>query len=323
MNKYKKCDTINRAGDNMNYNEGSVFRSNLNILNIILFDRSASRDLVFATSMYKIHGELYKEDGYITPKLISGKMKNLIKPKINKKPSDIDRVKLIFDSWRFNVDNDKHNFKFDCNNVFGDELGSCLNVEDWKNSISKKILIMECEEATCLVTRYNLETKEVIEPFKRRGILDKRLNLINQNINDEKEWYDMVLVAYKSIYGFDYRGDNVLLARENLLHDFVDNYRYKFYKDPSEEQLIEVAKIVSWNIWQMDALKFVIPFSCINIRKEDFQLSIFEDENEALTGNWCMGCRFDDFKKHNGTYCKIKDWDSGKIIKFVDLVKKI
>lgn len=308
----------------MDYNEINVFRNNLNILNILLFDRSSSRDLVWGTSMYKLHGDLYKEDSYITPKLISGKMKNLIKPKISKKQSDMDRVKLIFDSWRFNVDNDnKHNFKFDCNNVFGEEVESCFNDEEWKNSISKKILVMECGEATCFVNRYNLEAKEVIEPFKRKGILDKRLSSINQNVDDEKEWYDMVLVAYKSIYGFDYRGDNVLLARENLLHDFVDNYKYKFDKYPSEDKLIEIAKIASWNIWQMDALKFVIPFSCINIKKEDFQLSIFEDENDALSGNWCMGCRFDDFKRHNGTYCKIKDWDTNKIIKFVNLVKKI
>ena len=49
----------------MSYNESSFFRKDLNILNILLFDRSASKDLVWATSMYKLHGDLYKEDGYI------------------------------------------------------------------------------------------------------------------------------------------------------------------------------------------------------------------------------------------------------------------
>lgn len=308
----------------MDYNESSAFRSNLNILNILLFDRSASKDLVWATSMYKLHGDLYKKEGYITPKLISGKMKNLIKPSANRKSNEIDRVKLIFDSWRFDVDNDdNYGFKFDYNNVFGEGLEEYFNKYKEDDFINKKILVMECEEGTCFVNRYNLETKEIVEPFKRNGIMDKKLNIINQKTDDENEWYNMVLLAYKNVYGFEYRGDNVLLTRENLLHGFVDNYKYKFGKKPSVERVTEIAKIISWNIWQMDALKFVIPHSCINVKKENFQLSIFEEENETLSGNWCLGCRLDEHTKHNGTYCKIKDWETGKIIKFVNLVKKL
>jgi hypothetical protein len=57
-------------------------------------------------------------------------------------------------------------------------------------------------------------------------------------------------------------GVNVLLARENLLLTFVDYYVKKFNVFPCLDYLIEIAIIISWNIWQMDGLKFVIPESC-------------------------------------------------------------
>ena len=86
-----------------------------------------------------------------------------------------------------------------------------------------------------------------------------------------------------------------------------------------------IAYIISWNIWQMDGLKFVIPGSCHE--EKITHTGLFESSEEIVP---CKGCEKGDFFKHNGIYCLIKDWEEkdsvtgeyGKTIRFVDLLKK-
>ena len=123
--------------------------------------------------------------------------------------------------------------------------------------------------------------------------------------------------ALKSIYGYDWQGDNILLARENILYTYIDYYKDKFNKKPSLDLIKQVAEIISWNIWQMDGLKFVIPNSCKNeIIKEYTLFGEVESKTE------CSGCKNGNYKNHNGIYCKIMNWEKNKIIKFYTLIKK-
>ena len=109
----------------------------------------------------------------------------------------------------------------------------------------------------------------------------------------------------------------MLLARENLLFTFVDYYESKFGVFPIKEYLKEIATIISWNIWQMDGLKYVIPGSCKD--KEDNQLSLFDLSTEKQP---CPGCAKNDPYAHTGIYCVIKDWKGNKTTKFVSLLKE-
>lgn len=80
--------------------------------------------------------------------------------------------------------------------------------------------------------------------------------------------------------------------------------------------LQKFAEIISWNLWQMDGLKFVIPDSC---KTEDVvEQDLFEIR---IISKACEGCKTKNPKKHNGIYCKIKDWETNKEIRFVDLLK--
>ena len=65
-----------------------------------------------------------------------------------------------------------------------------------------------------------------------------------------------------------------------------------------------IAYIISWNVWQMDGLKGVVPRSCKD--KVHREVSLFGESKEVITP--CEGCRTDNIFKHNGTYCLIKDW---------------
>ncbi len=96
-----------------------------------------------------------------------------------------------------------------------------------------------------------------------------------------------------SIYGYEWQGDNLILAREALFYTFIEYYRAKFGTDPLLESLKQIADIISWNLWQMDGLKGVIP-----------------------------GCKNKDIHSHTGRYALIKDWKENKVLTFVSLLKQ-
>ena len=110
--------------------------------------------------------------------------------------------------------------------------------------------------------------------------------------------------AVQSVYGYDWQGDNVLLARENLLYTFADYYAYKFTVPAIPPYLAEIAKILAWNIWQMDGIKFVVPNSCTSTV---YETSNMFDEGET-TVIPCPGCANNDHSNHNGIYARTYDW---------------
>ena len=109
----------------------------------------------------------------------------------------------------------------------------------------------------------------------------------------------------------------MLLAREALLITFIENFTHKFETEPPLDYIQNIAEIISWNIWQMDGLKGVIPNSC---KDEIIDISdFFETKTEIKK---CKGCETQNIKSHNGIYCNIMDWDIEKPIKFISLLEK-
>jgi hypothetical protein len=130
-------------------------------------------------------------------------------------------------------------------------------------------------------------------------------------------------VAFQSSYGYEWQGDNVLIARENLLYTFIDYYEAKFGRRPTLKLQEEFAEIISWNIFQMDGLKYVVPMSCHHEERITPAIfTLFEEIPEVVEKYECEGCKFNRPEKHNGKYVKIMDWKEGKKIKFVNLLKK-
>ena len=88
-----------------------------------------------------------------------------------------------------------------------------------------------------------------------------------------------------------------------------------------KEYLKEIAEILSWNIWQMDGLKMVIPGSC-----ERNAQPITDLFGEVLESAECPACKSGEMYGHIGTKCLIRDWrikDREKQkIPFVQLIRK-
>ena len=147
--------------------------------------------------------------------------------------------------------------------------------------------------------------------------MGRKLRVITENTSSPEEWFDWAKKAFKAIYAFEWQGDNLLLARENALYTFFDYYHDKFGDQPTKEQAQEIATIISWNFWQMDGTKGVIPNSC----HEDIHIeeTLFGQGEEVRIP--CKGCDTDDIRRHNGIYCKIMDWETGKPVRYIDLIK--
>ena len=77
----------------------------------------------------------------------------------------------------------------------------------------------------------------------------------------KKKWLRQVYRAYQSVYGYEYQGDNLLLAREAMFVSYIEYYQAKWQTDklPSMGSMQRIAEIVSFNIWQMDGLSYGIP----------------------------------------------------------------
>ena len=195
---------------------------------------------------------------------------------------------------------------------------------NWQDYVSLLKLEITCGEAPFIVSRYDpVSDKQELLPLKERvGLLDKKLKVVSQYCNTQAEWLKWAKVAFQSSYGFEWQGDSLLIARENLLYTFIDYFEDKFNEKPSIELQKEIAEIIVWNIFQMDGLKYVIPMSCeTEITIIEGKETLFDKGKDEIEEKPCEGCKNNLACSHNGTYVKIMDWKEDKVIRFVDMVR--
>lgn len=128
-----------------------------------------------------------------------------------------------------------------------------LSIEDnfWEEYIQFVMLEADCGTADYLCQRYDTETKEVIPVQDRNGFLDKRLRNLFKNATDYN-WFPWVKKAYQSIYSYDSLADNVYISRKKMLDTFIDACRHYKNVMPGNNEIHQIAIILSYNIWQMD-----------------------------------------------------------------------
>ena len=262
--------------------ENRILALDSTLLNILLKDNSSGKNIIWATDDYTQYDETYTKDRQITVFSVTGKNGTIIKPRVEKTKQEQltrvrDKAEVFTPSWICNKQNNLvDNAWFGRENVFNVEQEKtwtatqekiAFPTEDgktWQDYVKANRLEISCGEAPYLASRYDTVSGNTIPVKERIGLLDRKLRVVSENVDVEQEWYEWAKQAVKSVYGYDWQGDNVLLARENLLFTFSDYYEDKFGVYPIKEYLREIAEILSWNIWQMDGLKFVIPNTCHN-----------------------------------------------------------
>ena len=315
--------------------ENYIYHLDNDLLAILLKDHSSGQNIIWATDNYAARGEGFQAHDCITVASVTGRNGGVVKPRVEKsKKEQMDRIKqkaeVFTPSWICNQQNNLVD-----NAWFGEDYA--FNTENektwtpttekikfptpsgktWQDYVLGTRLEITCGEAPYLASRYDTVTGEAIEIAARIGLLDRKLRVVSENTDSESDWLKWAVTAYQNIYGFEWQGDNILLARENLLFTFADYYKDKFGKDPTVDMLRQIAEILSWNIWQMDGLKFVIPDSCREVEHSDNTMF-----GETFKKEPCPGCKKNDPRSHTGIYCIIKDWKENQTVRFVDLLKE-
>lgn len=283
------------------------------VLRTLLRDHTTGKNIFWATHDYEALGSAYDYHAEILPELITGENSKVVRPRVLKtKENQTDRSKdmaeVFTPSWICNAQN----------NLVEASLLSPQGGEEWKCYVRTTCLEITCGEAPYLVSRYDAATGESIPLQKRIGLLDRKLRLISANTEMSDKWLLWAKTAYQSTYGYEWQGDSLLLARQNLLFSFIEYYEAKFGETPSPESIDEIADIISWNLWQMDGLKCVVPDSCYS--KTLIKGDLFEGETTEIIE--CPGCKDDNLYTHNGIYCRIRDWETNEEVRYIDLINR-
>jgi len=261
------------------------------LLEVLLYDHTTEKNIKWGTEDYG-----FPADSEILPEQICSSEDDVltefrnkrIRPRVAKEKEEQerrtrDKAEVFTPSWVCNKQNNLvDNAWFGRENVFNVELdeGNSHNwitkpvVDILPTEVGKYIndyrLEMTCGEAPYLVSRYDTVTGSIIPIVDRIGLLDRKLRVASQMFDDGNNWGKAVKKSYMATYGFEWQGDNLLLARENMLASFIEYYRKKWDAEPLSTMVMLIAEIISWNVWQMDGLTGCVPYTNIPARIKDW-----------------------------------------------------
>lgn len=297
----------------------NTIRRHGDLLDILLLDRTRttkrkSHNILWATDSYLGH----KPKSEISALDITGSNTHLIQPRIAKSKEEQkrriqDKAEVFTPRWAVH----QMNQQIDWNSKHWP-----VTKENWQEYVSEIRLEITCGEAPFIVGRYNAYNgKKVLKLLDRVGFLDKKLQIVSQFTETKEEWIEWATIAFKCSYGYEWQGDNLLLARENLLYTFIDYWNDKFPDDKinlekqvSKEKLdilFQIAEIISWNIFQMDGINNIVPMSG----------KVGEKLPDTPPMLLLLGEKPPKPKSKKPIYVKIMDWEKNKPIEFRSLVK--
>lgn len=295
----------------------NILRTRGRVLDSLLSDKSTNKNIMWGTDSYKAYGKNFLPNKQIQKEQITGEYGKLIQPRASKSREEQNRRTKdkaeVFTPLKIVKE-------------MNSDLERNLNLPEnhtWQDFIKSTWLEITCGEAPFIASRYNpTSNRQKIKPVdKRVGFLDTKLQVMGKHVSDRDDWIFHAESALKACYGYEWQGDNLLIARENILLTMNDFFSHKFNKNLTVDQLEKFAEIIAWNIFQMDGIKFVIPLSCKHINRViPGELTLFGVTPDIVEKDECEGCKFNRPEKHNGKYVKIMDWDKNKPIKFVDLM---
>ncbi|MCC8037407.1 MAG: restriction endonuclease subunit M [Bacteroidales bacterium] len=302
--------------------ENDFLRHGREVLETLLLDHTTGRNILWGTEDYASRGDGYHAADEITVEKITGANRMLIQPRSLKsaqaqKSRVRDKAEVFTPAWVCNAQNNLIDEAwFGRSEVFNKEFSDHAwvtnhnNIEfpegkTWHDYVRDTRLEITCGEAPYLASRYDAVTGEIIPVEERVGLLDRKLRIVGENEKVHKEWLRWARIALQNTYGFEWQGDNLLLARFALMDTLKEYHDIQF---PNEGKLRTnvkrlIAQIISWNLWQMD----------------------------GLTGQVIMSPRqtFDPMGLNdNSVFCKIRQWGDTKHgrkhreIYFVSLLNK-
>ena len=336
--------------------EGFERRYSGRILEMLLCDRTTGRNIIWADNEYEALGDGYMGDDEITVEKITGPNVNIIKPRIAK---DVEqqslrtksRAEVFSPAWLCNqMNNDLDEVWFGRRNVFntevvadnGDKTWTITNEpiafpkskgRGWHAYVEAPRLEITCGEAPFVCSRYDAVTGDGLPVSERVGFLDRKLRIVTEKTKTRKEWVRRALDALRATYGFEYQGDNLLIARINVFETFTEHLRDRWGSDPEQDELEQAAWIISWNFWQMNGFTDAVPTNKMGAEVESTLETFEEPVPEPIQPS--LFDLFDDVfsdevteetkegePKETVPLCVIYDWQNGEPFEFASLKGK-
>ena len=108
------------------------------------------------------------------------------------------------------------------------------------------------------------------------------------------KWSDSQGNTYTQVLDYEFQGDNLLIARINVLLSFVEYMQDRLKRFPTKKEVNKILNIIAWNIWQMDGITGLIPFG----KPQEIMEDLFKDNYN------------DTVDKFVSDECRIYDWRS-------------
>lgn len=312
----KQCNNYSASVD---VSEDTIRKSMPEVLDILLTDHTNStettkKNIIWANENYRnFDKQLYNAKSQITKNLITRNngyiiMPRALKDKILKRERTKKKAEVFTPLWIIKKQND--------------EVEKQLQINSLEEYIKVKWLEVACGEGPYMTSRYDVTTGKYVETKNREGFVDRKLKKITEKIDDKIEYERLAVEVYKSSYGFEWNGDSLLIARENLLYTFMDYYYEKWMEKPRIKLIKQIAEIISYNVFQMNGIPqdtgyplkqkgkyYIFPLSdeedeCVNTQ---LSFDLFSDNNILFE---------EKTKTKGGIRVKIKNWDTNKLVYF-------
>ena len=258
----------------------------------LLVDKTTKRNIIWATDAYRALGFPYERTQEILPALITGEHSDVIKTRARKEmEQQSERTRRHAEVFtplavcrQMISDADAAYFggvdPFMTDGVPSARV-SFQRRKKWQHYVDARRLEITCGEAPYLVHRYDVATMEGVPLAERQGVLDRKLRIVCENVADETEWMQWTLRAYQATYGYEFQGDNLLIARVNLLMTFEEYLRARWRRKPTAQEYRAIIRTIVWNLWQMDGIRGTIPYA---EESEPMELMLFDlpEEIEEL-----------------------------------------
>lgn len=288
--------------------EEIIHLSSLGVLERLIEDKTSHGNILWATDAYKDLGLEYHRDHEITAELLLREPFRLQSRAEKATAAQAARTRahaeVFTPLWVVKKMNDYLDDDwFGYEGAFDRPKVEFPGKKSWKKYVDSRRLEITCGEGPYLVSRYDVSTGEKIELKDRVGLLDRKLRVVSENVQDDAEWVRWAFRAYQSTYGYEFQGDNVVLARLNLLMTFRDYMEEQLHRDPTVREYQDLIRIITWNVWQMDGLSGTIPYC----KAEEYeQMSLFD---------------WSEIVENRQPHCRIFDWRSNHSFEFRDMKK--
>lgn len=293
------------------------------VLPILLKDKTTGKNILWATDEY----DAISPNSEIDFKDITGGSLMLVRPRTAKtldaqKNRTKKKAEVFTPTWVCNqmnnaLDDDYLGYK-GAFNVEGEMAWTTsrkkirfVDGKSWQEYIDQTRLEITCGEAPFVTSRYNPTDGIFIEVKDRIGFLDRKLRVAHENAdgNEYKKWS---MRSLESSYGYEFQGDNLLIARINVFLTWVEHWEQKLGEKPDVKTARSAANVIAWNFWQMDGLTGRTPQimekDCGQITIPGFEVESEISESAAATEESLI---FDWRRRFSRTYNSLKSKENG------------